>query len=294
MIDARTYYELKAFYAEHLAARDAGDVEAWLDAFEPDSSLVTNVFAGTVRMTKPEFTPKVHQLDAEFASAGIQRRHEPSTYVFGRDADGTVHARFYTVLLTTDPDGAARVHSTSVGADRLRRTDAGWRVLSRQIWRDDLAPSGSKPEIPNPAGGEEEAMTDAVRYSEVERFYARQMQLIDEGDADGWAATFTEDGVFTSNGTTGEVRGRPALRTAAKETIARLTGAGTTRRHIVSNVRIEQLEPDLLRVTSYVPVIDTTSGVAALRTSTVMSDELALVGSDLLVRHRLVELDGKS
>jgi 3-phenylpropionate/cinnamic acid dioxygenase small subunit len=136
-----------------------------------------------------------------------------------------------------------------------------------------------------------ELTVDARCYSQVEQFYAFQMQVIDDGDAAGWAATFVEDGVFTSNGMPEPVVGRDRLTAEAADTVARLSDAGTARRHIVSNVRIEQVSPDLLRVTSYVPVIDTTDGVAVLRTSTVMRDELVRGATGWLVRHREVSRD---
>lgn len=137
-LDARTYYELKAFYAGHLATRDEGNIEAWLGSFDADSTLTTNVLDRTTAMAKETFTPKVHQLDAQFARAGVQRRHEASTFVFTRNPDGTISARFYTVLLASGRDGTSRVHSTTVATDRIRRDQSGWRVLSREIRRDDL------------------------------------------------------------------------------------------------------------------------------------------------------------
>lgn len=131
----------------------------------------------------------------------------------------------------------------------------------------------------------------SVLYCQMEQFYAFQMQVLDDGDASGWAATFTEAGVFTSNGMSEQVMGRARLEDAASDTIARLTGERVTRRHIVSNIRVEQLSDDALRVSSYVPVIDTSDGVARLRTSTVMHDEMVRSGAGWLVRHRTVTRD---
>jgi uncharacterized protein (TIGR02246 family) len=39
----------------------------------------------------------------------------------------------------------------------------------------------------------------AADYTEIQQLYARYNSTIDRGDAEGWAATFTPDGVFASN-----------------------------------------------------------------------------------------------
>ncbi|WP_028936632.1 nuclear transport factor 2 family protein [Pseudonocardia spinosispora] len=149
-LDAATYYELKAFYSDHLAGRDDGDTESWLAGFAEDAVLATNLLDDSSITGKARFAPKVRALDADFAAAGIQRRHETSTFVFDRNTDGTVSSRFYTTLLTTGGDGVSRVHSTSVATDLLTRTEGGWLVLSRHIRRDDLAQTEgrSAPEQP--------------------------------------------------------------------------------------------------------------------------------------------------
>ncbi len=138
-VDAATHYELKSFYADHMALRDRGDTEAWLDAFDDDATVSTNVFDESSFTSKETFAPEVRNLDNRFAAAGIQRRHELSTFVFTRDEDSTVSARYYAILVTTSPEGISQVHSTSVASDVLIRTETGWRVLSREVLRDDLA-----------------------------------------------------------------------------------------------------------------------------------------------------------
>ncbi|WP_051342883.1 nuclear transport factor 2 family protein [Pseudonocardia spinosispora] len=131
----------------------------------------------------------------------------------------------------------------------------------------------------------------AALHCQIEQFYAAQMQVLDGGDAASWAVTFAEDGVFTSNGMPDPVVGRAALESAAVDTIARLNGQGITRRHFVSNVRIESISDGVVQVASYVPVIDTVDGVASLRTSTVMRDQLVRSEAGWLIRHRTVTRD---
>ncbi|MGH3685600.1 MAG: nuclear transport factor 2 family protein [Pseudonocardiaceae bacterium] len=128
-------------------------------------------------------------------------------------------------------------------------------------------------------------------HCQVEQFYASQMQVLDEGDAAAWAATFTEDGVFASNGMPDQITGRAQLQAGAAHAISQLTASGVTRRHIVSNIRVEQVSDDVLRVSSYVPVIDTIDGETRIKTSTVMHDTLTHSGATWLVSRRMVMRD---
>ncbi|CAM5717009.1 hypothetical protein SVIOM342S_07854 [Streptomyces violaceorubidus] len=57
-------------------------------------------------------------------------------------------------------------------------------------------------------------------YAEVQHFYARQMRLLDTGEADAWAGTFTEDGSFAPPSRPQPVRGRPALAAGARQSAA--------------------------------------------------------------------------
>lgn len=300
-VDAATYYELKAFYAGHMALRDRGEFANWLEAFDDDATMSTNVFDES-SMSKVAFASELRSLDSWFAAAGIQRRHTLSTFRFTRGEDGAVAMRCYAMLVTTSPEGVTQLHSTSVASDVLIRTETGWRVLSREILRDDLAQLATTREhvfrrIPKGNSFMTEVVVSKERlnlseiHCQVEQFYASQMQVLDEGDAAAWAATFTEDGVFTSNGMPDQVTGRAALQAGAVHAISQLTTSGVTRRHIVSNIRVEQVSDDVLRVSSYVPVIDTVDGEARIKTSTVMHDTLTRSGATWLVSHRTVLRD---
>jgi hypothetical protein len=128
-------------------------------------------------------------------------------------------------------------------------------------------------------------------YSRIDQFYAIQMQALDDGDIAGWVETFTDDGVFVSNGLPDPVAGREELATLGSTTVARLNDKGAIRRHFVFNVIAEAPADGVLRTTCYVPVFDTVDGVTSLTTSTVMRDELVSSGDGLLVRHRTVTRD---
>ncbi len=301
-VDAATHYELKAFYADHMARRDRGDTQGWLDALDDDATVSTNIFDDASFMSKTTFASEARNLDNRFAAAGIQRRHKLSTFVFTRDEDSVVSARYYGILVTTSPEGITQMHSMSVGSDVLIRTETGWRVLSREMLRDDLARlATTRDHVVRRILKGESLMTEVVASTErlnlaeihcqVEQFYASQMQVLDDGDAAAWVATFTEDGVFTSNGMPDQLAGRAQLQAAAVHAISQLAASGVTRRHIVSNIRVERVSDDVLRVSSYVPVIDTIDGEARIKTSTVMHDTLTRSGANWLVSHRRILRD---
>jgi actinorhodin biosynthesis protein ActVIA len=301
-VDAATYYELKAFYAGHMALRDRGETEGWLDAFDDDAVMVTNVLDESMFMSKAAFAPAVHNLDIRFAAAGIQRRHVLNTFAFARNEDGTVSTTDYAMLVTTSPEGICQLHSTAVSRDVLTRTATGWRVLFREVLRDDLAQLASTDNhVVRRILEGESPMTEVVAsterlhfaeiYCQVEQFYASQMRMLDEGDAAAWTATFTENTVFTSDGMPDQIVGRAALEVAATQSISRLTANGVTRRHLVSNICLEQVSADVLQVTSYVPVIDTAGHQSRITTSAVLQDTLTRYGGTWLVSHRMIMHD---
>lgn len=71
----------------------------------------------------------------------------------------------------------------------------------------------------------------AQDYLEIQQLYARYAMAIDSGDAEGWADTFTSDGVFNNSS-----RGRTALVQFVHDWRAQRNGA--ERRHWNSNLQI--------------------------------------------------------
>ncbi|WP_069464251.1 nuclear transport factor 2 family protein, partial [Actinacidiphila rubida] len=99
---------------------------------------------------------------------------------------------------------------------------------------------GTAPPVtaPSPAPG----TAPAALYAEVERFYARQAQLLGEGRLDQWALTFTEDAVFEQEAQAGRVwtgnapsarRGRAAIVAAARGAVAARREAAAVRRYLI-------------------------------------------------------------
>ncbi|MBV2365248.1 nuclear transport factor 2 family protein [Streptomonospora nanhaiensis] len=128
--------------------------------------------------------------------------------------------------------------------------------------------------------------------SRVRQFYAEQMQLIDDGDVAGWAATFTEDAVFSSNGLPAPGHGRAAIEAGALRAAAERRARGARHRHVQSALAVRDAGAGTLRCRSYVTVVETLPGAPpVLVAQTVLEDELVLHGGEPRVRARTVVRD---
>jgi 3-phenylpropionate/cinnamic acid dioxygenase small subunit len=136
------------------------------------------------------------------------------------------------------------------------------------------------------------AAADSETYFQVQRFYARQMQLLDDGAAEEWADTFTADGVFAANAAPAPVKGRENIAAAARSTTERLQADGIVRRHWLGMLDVRREAGDLLSVRSYALIVETPKGgQAGVRMSTLCEDVLVREGDDWLVRERKVSRD---
>ncbi|MDI1463869.1 nuclear transport factor 2 family protein [Catellatospora sp. KI3] len=140
-----------------------------------------------------------------------------------------------------------------------------------------------------------QTLDTAPLYLAVQQFYARHMQLLDEGDPDQWAATFTEDGSFHAPGLPQPVRGRAVLAQAVRDTRAKLAEQGELRRHWHGMVKVAPAADGSLDVRCYAIVIQVAAdGTPRLHRHCVCQDNLvpSVDSPDgWLVRSRQVTLD---
>jgi 3-phenylpropionate/cinnamic acid dioxygenase small subunit len=128
--------------------------------------------------------------------------------------------------------------------------------------------------------------------AEVEQFYAWQMQAMDDGRADEWAATFTEDGEFAANAFPEPTVGRPALAAAARAARAAQQAEGVVHRHWLSMVTVDPVGDETVRARCYALVIATRlGGATVIHRSTVCEDELVRAGDGWAVSRRSVTRD---
>ncbi|MFD5080585.1 nuclear transport factor 2 family protein [Streptomyces sp. NPDC058371] len=117
-------------------------------------------------------------------------------------------------------------------------------------------------------------------YQQVQEFYARQMQLLDRGEVDAWARTFTEDGVFVTNAQSEPTVGRRAMAAGARKAVAYYTAQGVQRRHMLGTVSVTGREGALVSVRSYVLLIETPRGGQAVILCSATCEDVLEVGPD--------------
>ncbi|MFJ6523254.1 nuclear transport factor 2 family protein [Streptomyces filamentosus] len=131
--------------------------------------------------------------------------------------------------------------------------------------------------------------------AEVQDFYARQMRLLDEGRAEEWAETFTEDGVFTQNVKPEPWRGRAEIAARMRVGLDRLAARPVTRRHWLGMLIVDEgEEPGTWRCRFYALVFEIPDGGDPRPHLSAPGEDLLVRGEDgrLRIRHRLVEHDG--
>ncbi|MFE0038597.1 nuclear transport factor 2 family protein [Streptomyces sp. NPDC058992] len=131
-------------------------------------------------------------------------------------------------------------------------------------------------------------------YAEVQQFYAHHMHLLDAGDGEGWARTFTEDGSFAPPSLPEPVVGRDALAAGVHKAAAALSETGEVHRHLLGMVSVRPCEDGELKVRSYAQIIATPRGGSPrLHLMCVCDDVLVRVDGELKVRARRVTRDDR-
>ncbi len=128
---------------------------------------------------------------------------------------------------------------------------------------------------------------------EVQTFYAQQMRLLDALDIEGYAQTFTEDGV-TDHAHRGEkVEGRAALIAGANAALPRYRGVAV--RHWNDHYLIEEAGENTLNVT-YCSLVTRTDaeGKVTFEPTFYIEDVLVRTDGQLRTKSRTVHRDGQA
>lgn len=129
-------------------------------------------------------------------------------------------------------------------------------------------------------------------YAEVAQFYARQMDRLDSGDAEAWAATFTEDAVFHLPSRPRPMRGRADLAAGARAAAAAVAAAGERRRHFTGMFVVDERPDGTLGVrASTVVYVTRIGGDCRVHQVCVCEDVLVRHTGALLVRSRRISFD---
>jgi 3-phenylpropionate/cinnamic acid dioxygenase small subunit len=138
---------------------------------------------------------------------------------------------------------------------------------------------------------EVDGVPDAT-YVALQRLYAWQSQAIDGGDADRWASSFTEDGVFDSPTYGRPVTGRAELAAFARRVFDRL--GASVQRHYPCNLVVQAVAADRVTASCYVQIVVTRPGEAPrLARSVTFTDDVVRVPAGWRVLTRSVCVDGQ-
>jgi hypothetical protein len=132
----------------------------------------------------------------------------------------------------------------------------------------------------------------AALYAEVQQFYARHMHLLDNGEADAWAATFTEEATFSVPTLPAPVVGRAGLAAAVKRSAAALAEAGEQHRHWPGVFDVVPQQDGSVVVHSYTTVFASPrGGESRVHRECTCTDVLVREGGALFVKDRRVSRD---
>ncbi|ONF74388.1 nuclear transport factor 2 family protein [Amycolatopsis keratiniphila] len=129
-------------------------------------------------------------------------------------------------------------------------------------------------------------------YHLVQRFYSDRLHKLDAGDAEGWAQSFAEDGVFETNARPEPSFGRKAIETETKNAAGRLKENKIQRRHWIGMMTVAGEGDPHLSVEAYCIVVETAKGEApVLAYSLTLRARLACTGDALMVEHETISRD---
>jgi len=122
-------------------------------------------------------------------------------------------------------------------------------------------------------------LIDSDTYFNLQQFYAKQMQSLDGGDADAFAASFTTDGVFVHY-PHDEVHGRDAIQAATRKGVERTRSLGIVRRHWFGMLEVTA-GPDHTICTRYSAITSAVNASGEVRLEpTCMVEDVLVVNPD--------------
>ncbi|MEU0743938.1 nuclear transport factor 2 family protein [Streptomyces sp. NPDC006134] len=129
-------------------------------------------------------------------------------------------------------------------------------------------------------------------YARIQQFYAHQMQLFDDHDAERWAGTFTGDAVFVVPTLDEPVRGRAALAANVRRNRIQQERSGEQLRHWIGMLDVRPQPDGTLRTRAYALVYATPrGGESRVSRVCVLEDVLVRTRGKWRTRSRLVTRD---
>ncbi|GHI10376.1 nuclear transport factor 2 family protein [Streptomyces cellostaticus] len=143
-----------------------------------------------------------------------------------------------------------------------------------------------------PAGSQESQEEFGALYARIQQFYAHQMQLFDNHDAERWAGTFTEDAVFAVPTLDEPVRGRAGLAANVRRNKIQQERSGEQLRHWIGMLDLQPQADGTLHTRAYALVYATPrGGESKVSRTCVLQDVLVRTRGKWRTRSRLVTRD---
>lgn len=131
------YTEVQHFYGRQMRFMDSGDARSWSETFTLDG-----VFAANARPVPQSGRQAIYEgakaASEQLEANGIRRRHWLGMLEVQEEADGSVTAKTYALIVSTKLGGSPQTELSCTCEDRLVRQDGQLLVQHRQVHRDDL------------------------------------------------------------------------------------------------------------------------------------------------------------
>lgn len=131
------------------------------------------------------------------------------------------------------------------------------------------------------------ASIDLADRLEILDLYARQSHAVDSSDGEGWASTYTEDGVFHSPTYNLSARGRADLSDFARSSNDAAYARGEQFRHVVSAIVLTPAGEGRIDSKAYLVILATAKEGTRIDRSLVLHDELRRVEGRWLFSSRM-------
>ncbi|MEU7040851.1 nuclear transport factor 2 family protein [Streptomyces varsoviensis] len=136
--ESALYQEVQHFYGRQMRYLDEARAVEWSRTFTEDGVFTANAHPQP-STGRTEIAAAARKAADQLAEQGIQRRHWLGMLQVDEQADGTVRARTYALIVSTPRGGQAAVHLSCSCDDLLvRQADGNLLVKHRTVERDDL------------------------------------------------------------------------------------------------------------------------------------------------------------
>ncbi|MEU3416616.1 MULTISPECIES: nuclear transport factor 2 family protein [unclassified Streptomyces] len=129
-------------------------------------------------------------------------------------------------------------------------------------------------------------------YTQVQQFYAHQMQALDEGRLEEYTQTFTKDGSFQHSPGIAAAVGRDAILEELRSFLKKYQDDPTQRRHFFNQMVLEPQQDGSIRSTVYALIVRVRPNERPeVWPSTVVHDVIEVTDGEILLRSRSVSYD---